>query len=491
MTMTPIRQNDAENTLCAAHHARKVRLTFALVLTTSIVCSIYASIDARGLYHDGVWYLFKIAECDCFFLHDPARTTVQILRQAPIVFLSRFTSMSLFERGQVFTFILLILPTVLCALCWFIAPRNQRGWILFPLAYLLVGFAATSMNAIGEAAIATSYFWILLFLFIFHTRSTASQALFLLLCLPAYQLQEGAFPLTGVLLFACAMRARVAKNLQEQLFIGFSVLLLAAILAYQMSWMIYPESSGDLESVLQGLTQLQFLYANHRLNLPLVTGTIGLLALTAVFFIHRAQPSNNAVLRVRTITIAFALFALAAAAAAVLIDESFAPFSQSQARYHPVFVSAALGTVVVLLLELSVPHRFWMQPATVFILIALCAAQTAADIVATHRWHAFVVDLRSRLANARGLVPWEATLSTGDMSVDINWDLMAIAWVIPVTSIVYAPNGIINSMIDLPIGATLRPVDPEKPEYLPILRGINYGPYQQAVADQKRSTYSQ
>jgi hypothetical protein len=47
---------------------------------------------------------------------------------------------------------MLTMPAVLCALCWFIASRNRKVWILFPLAALLTGFEATSLHAIGEAA---------------------------------------------------------------------------------------------------------------------------------------------------------------------------------------------------------------------------------------------------------------------------------------------------------------------------------------------------
>jgi len=43
--------------ILAAHDAR-LELTFGLVLTTSLICSIYASIDARGQYQDGVEHLY-------------------------------------------------------------------------------------------------------------------------------------------------------------------------------------------------------------------------------------------------------------------------------------------------------------------------------------------------------------------------------------------------------------------------------------------------
>ena len=160
--------------------ARKVPylpIIFCLVLTISFCCALYASLSARGLYHDGVYYLMRVAERQGFHLTDPARTTVQILRQAPIVALSRFTSMSLFGRGQVFTFVMLAFPPLLCGLCWFVAPRDRKVWVLFPLTFLLTGFAATSIHAIGEAAIATAYFWLLLFMVLFRSNSWASRAL--------------------------------------------------------------------------------------------------------------------------------------------------------------------------------------------------------------------------------------------------------------------------------------------------------------------------
>jgi hypothetical protein len=472
-----------------ANDERYLHVTLAFVLATTVACSFYASIDARGLYHDGVAYLVGISEREWFILFD-VRTAVQILRQAPIVLLSKFTSMTPFQLGQVFTFVLLMLPTVLCAFCWFIVPTIRKAWILFPLTYILVGFAATSMHAIGEAAIATSYFWILLFLLVFRTRFVISQTLFLLLCIPAFRLHEGAFPLTSVLLFACAMRMRTAEQPRERLFLGVSALLITAIFVYQIRWIILPQFPTDREAILHGLTRFQFLYVDGHLNLPLVNGTVALLALAAVTFVRATQPPDTAAVRARAITFAWALFALTAIVAALLIEQSFAPLAQLQARYHPVFFSAALGSIVVCLVGLRLPDRLWMHPTTLVILITLCAAQTAADIAATRRWHAFVADLQSRLASARGLIPWETTLQTGDKYADINWRLMATEWTIPVTSIVFAPTNSIKSIISLPARVTaVGSVDPEKPNQLPKLRAIDYEPYQRFFAAQKSGAH--
>src|SRR6202140_4888785 len=122
----------------------------------------------RGLYGDAAALLVILYERSWPLISLPSsRATVELLRQWPVVLLSRDTCASLFECGELLTFVMLALPTLFCAVCWPIATRTQKAWILFPITSLLVGFAATSMNAVGEAAIATSYYWILLFVLTF------------------------------------------------------------------------------------------------------------------------------------------------------------------------------------------------------------------------------------------------------------------------------------------------------------------------------------
>ena len=52
-----------------ASNTRLLRVTFGLILATSLVCSLYASFffDARGLYSDGAAYLVAIYERQWFF----------------------------------------------------------------------------------------------------------------------------------------------------------------------------------------------------------------------------------------------------------------------------------------------------------------------------------------------------------------------------------------------------------------------------------------
>jgi hypothetical protein len=140
---------------------------------------------------------------------------------------------------------------------------------------------------------------------------------------------------------------------------------------------------------------------------------------------------------------------------------------------------------MILLLRFRVPDRSWMHPATMSVLISLCAAQVVADVYATLRWNAYIVDLQSRLVSGHGLIPWESTLHTGDERTDTNWRIFKIEWVIPYMCIIFAPNGVVNAIIALPKDLTFRPLDPEKPDRLPRLRGIDFAPYKRFLITQK------
>jgi hypothetical protein len=469
-----------------ASDSRVLWFTCFTVLAISLACTIYASVKARGLYADAAALLVVVYEGKSFFVSWGPRTAVEILRQAPIVFLTRYTSATLFQCGQVLTFIMLMLPTLLCSACWLIAPRGQKAWVLFPLASLLIGFAATSMHAVGEAAIATCYYWILLFILLFQTRSISGKALFLLLCLPAFWLHEGAFLLTIVLLACLVTRVHSAVGYpRERLFVGAVSLLLIALFAYQIHFVVDPLYPDDRAHIWRGLTHFEFLYFDGHFNLPLVTGGLAMVALCALAILNATQPPERAAALAKPIMIAWTLVAVAAILVAFLVEESFSPFAQLQARYHPPIISAALGAAMILLIRLRLPHSLWVKPATYFIVLTLCAAQAVADVVATDRWDAYVVDLQSRLAKGHGLIPWETTLQTADELADINWRLFEIGWVVPFNCIIFAPNGIVNAVIDLPKGTTFRPLDPERPDSLPELRGIDYGPYKRFFGDQK------
>jgi hypothetical protein len=95
-------------------------------------CLPLSAPEARmSLYADAAALLVVIYERNWFPIFG-SRAIVEALRQIPIILLSKYSSATMSECGQVLSFIMLGLPTILCALCWFVLPRNSKAWILFP-----------------------------------------------------------------------------------------------------------------------------------------------------------------------------------------------------------------------------------------------------------------------------------------------------------------------------------------------------------------------
>ena len=88
--------------------------------------------------------------------------------------------------------------------------------------------------------------------------------------------------------------------------------------------------------------------------------------------------------------------------------------------------------------------------------------------------------LQARLTNGSGLILWEETLYSDDERTDLNWRNFEMAWVVPFLCVIFAPNGSVKAMIDLPQGTPFRPLDPERPDAQPEISGIDVTPYKRA-----------
>lgn len=459
----------------------RLRGLLGLVLCLTLATSLFASVSARGLYQDGVYYLYRVAVSDWFHLVMSMRRTVDVLRQWPIVLLTRYTDLSLFARGQVFSFVMLMLPAVIVTCVWPVLPAGRKGWILFPLVYLLAGFGATSFNAIGEAAIATSIWWCLFFLLLLRTRALPSQILFLVSAGLATFMHEGTFPLMLLLLLICAGRWREAATRADRGFLITAALVIAGVLAYQMSWVIQPRVPADRAMVLEGLRTLEFVVRDGHVNFPLLAGALGCVVLGMLLAVRLRLAPDAAAMWTRRLVAGFCIACLLAIPL-LSQDVMFAPGSQALARYQPVFLSFGLGCLVLALHRRGIALGAWLQPGVLVVVAALALLQASADVVATLHWQAYVADLRTRLSLARGLVPWNQTVESGDARKDEAWALMHLEWVAPLLSIVYADKGVVRAMIDPGPELTFRPVDPNKPDQLPNLRGIDFSPYRAAIA---------
>jgi hypothetical protein len=419
--------------------AAAIGATFGFAILTMLFCGAYASIYCRGLFQDGVYYLIRVCEHEWFYLYDPARTTVQIMRQAPVVLALNLGEFRLIELGRLLSLTMLITPPVLTALCWYIVPRDQKLWTLLPVISLLVGFSTTSFVPVGEASISASYFWILLFLLVFRTRTTLSRFAFLLLCLPAFQLHEAVCLLTPILLLAL--------------------------------W-------SQREAALHGILSLGVLYLEGHINLPAVTAILGIAALAVTFFLHAGLP-EAVTRRANVIAAIFSAYGLLAIVAAWQFEETLSPAAQNLSRYNGIFASMALGFFIALFANARL--RFsWSKAPTLVIVVSLAVAQMGTDLAATWRWRLYLHDFQTRLANSTGLTDWQGNAAGTNAARDASWRLMTIGWVNPIMSIVLSPDGQVHSILDYSPDATFRPFDLLDPNSLPRIRGVSYRSYFEA-----------
>jgi hypothetical protein len=453
-----------------------IGVTFVVVMLTFVISGVYASIYCRGLYQDGAYHLFRMAGRGSFYLCNPPRLAVEAMRQAPVVAMLKMGELSLVRLAEVSSLTMLSLPGLLVAICWLIARKDRKVWTLFPAIHLLVGFSTMSFEAVAEGAIAASYFWVLLFLLLFRTRKPVSQLIFLILCVPAFQIDEGAFLLMPVLVAAIVLRLKGAMTWSERLFLSCGALMAISIMAYEMSWVIHPRIPGEPGGALHAILTFGFLYFEGRINLPVVTALAAIAALSVTFFFHDAL-SRFAGKHSNVIAAAFAAFAVIMIGVAWGVDKSFTPGGQSLARYNPIFASIVLGALTVFGVNKNPCSYSWARGPTLAIVTLLSLTQMATDLAATTRWRLYIRDFESRVAQSRGLVKWESTAITGDRARDVNWQLMTIGWVHPIISIILSRNGDVRSILDYPPDTTFRPIEVSDPRKLPTIRGISFENY--------------
>src|SRR5690349_349704 len=452
----------------------------ASVLVGYCCTALYAALNCRGLYADASHYLLKIAEKDYFHLYDPPRQSLQILRQAAVVFLRRKTDMGLFELGQVFSLSMLLLPTALCGLCWLILPSERKSWIIFPLLGLLAGVSASSFAAIGEGALAASYLWPLLFLFLFRVDRVVFQIGFLLACIPVFFLHEASFIFMFVFLFACVRKYLTVKTAAERGFAVLCVVLFLAIIVFEIRWIIHPVNVVNRIGYTYELRRLGFVTRNDRWNLPLISGAIALVLLTGTAILRLKATKPIASQATVLTTVIFVAWAVVAAAIPWASDVTFAPYAQYVARNHALFVGALLATAAVITLDKKIQLETWLTPAAFILIWALACAQYSWDVASTQQWRSYISDVRARLAASDGLINFEQALALGDAKKNELWRVMAFGWTVPSLSIVLQSGSSVRSIIGAPAGRW-QPFDPSNLNDLPKIRGVDYSPYLRAM----------
>ena len=126
---------------------------FAVGLST--LTASYAVLTARGLAYDGSSYLLAIAGDRSFHFVEPARVSVQLLQQLPVVLAARIGIQNLCTLARLFTLVMDVWPLAFTALCWFVLTGREKIWIVGPLINLVFAIPAANFIGISEGTIAS------------------------------------------------------------------------------------------------------------------------------------------------------------------------------------------------------------------------------------------------------------------------------------------------------------------------------------------------
>src|SRR5262249_34028876 len=159
---------------------------------------------------------------------------------------------------------------------------------------------------------------------------------------------EVAFLFMLVFLFACAWRYIHARpGDDERIFLAVSAGMFVTIITYEIYWIVVPQFIGDRTDYFASLIRLKFLLTNARWNLPLALGMVAVAIFLIIPAVRLIAPIRVPRVATQLAMIIFACLALASAIAAWMIDATFSPAAQLEARNQAIFVSTILAAAAM------------------------------------------------------------------------------------------------------------------------------------------------
>ncbi|HZT86736.1 MAG TPA: hypothetical protein VFA12_02125 [Stellaceae bacterium] len=435
----------------------------------------------RSLYADGFLYFVRVLEHQGFALLEPARRTVHVLQQLPVVAALRLGVTRLETLALIYGLSLQLLPLALTAGCYPLLPRRDKALFLLPLAQYLIGTMAASFAPIVEGPVAAGYFWLLLFLILFG-RGRLALAASAVLALPALFLHETTVLLMPVLALVCARRGRGEEGAAARGVYWALALWFLAVAVVQAGYIVNPRSVERRHDVL---TTARLLFGVGNLNGINVPAALAVAAVVAGLVACRRGDSRAAW---RPVWL-FAGLSLALVLATLAGGEStrlFTPGVQFAARNLSVIVSLPLAALLLWSLRAPAGRALWMRPQAAALVVLLGLGQAGWHAVGVHFWSSFAADFRAVLAGHRGYVRWpeviaDMTPRQADRARRLVW-----SWVNPVASLVLSPGGHVTAIIGPVDERGWRPFDPADPDQLPRAPQFDYAAYVAALAAARR-----
>ena len=450
--------------------ARLLRRTCLFSVMLCLLVVIAAAYALRGLFADGSFYLLNIMASEIFAFMEPSRITAHAIQQWLTVCLLKTGLSDTLWLARVFTFSMLASPLLFIGLSYFLLPRDLKCLFLFPLFYYLAGTMSSSFLALGEAQIAGSYFWFVLFLILFVEYNHLTRAFTILAALLTLAMHEAYAFLGPLLMIACFYRFRKALNNSDRVFfIVLSLTFLCATVA-AFYFTLLPRSEENRGFFISDMIHLRFLLHGFKVNIPAV---LGILVAIGIFC-----GATTRIPRFRSvILISTSLAALFAAFAPLLSERTLSPAAQFSARNYGALLIPVLCLLCAAAMSKPAIRSICRARFTLAMIFVLAVGQSGWHLSATLQWQRYVDVFREILDENHGLISFAEAIQGYAPETRRNINNMTWVWTSPTMSLLLAKDGNVQTIVANPERNTWQPFDPRAPGWLANERYFNLGAY--------------
>ena len=470
---------------------RNLSIPFAtvawIILLAALVVSLAAALELRGLYADGVGYLFYMIKNEGFALFEPSRLSVQILQQWPTVMGMASGIHDAATLSVILCSSLQLLPLALVIACYLVLPKDRKNWFFFPLLHYLAGSMGAAFPSIVEGPVATAYFWLVLYSILFRTETRSSLALVALLALPLAYAHEVMIFLAPILALAAVWRASLVESTWQR--IGFWLLdsWFAVVVGVQIGFVLNPRDPGNRASFINNFIGLNWLIDSGDINVSVALGILAILSLLVIWLMLLiGRESTWVKVCSLLVTAAFGLVVLLVLTRTLNSIHLFRPWMQFAARNHSAFVSAPLALLALTSLRRPRLQTIWATATNQIILLFLTVGVLGWHAVVTSYWADYLTTYREMLESHQGLVSYEEMVSSLPQKQHERFEKMTWGWTNPLLSLILSPQGKVSTMIANPsTHVGWQPFDPADPDTLPKSVWFDTSQYQRVLKQAK------
>jgi hypothetical protein len=433
-------------------------VSLAVGLGLVFAAQVDAGIALRGLYADGVFYVARIYAHAGMAIVERSRWTAQFIMQAPVAAGMAFGWDSPRDVALLFSLSTNLAPLLLTATSFWLLPKGERWFFLFPVLVFLGGSMSSAFASVADGATAAAYAWVLFFLLRFAPLTGGHAAAILVLSLGALRLHEAMAYLGPILTATCLRRRALAAGTRYERGLLVVAGLLALSSAVELGYILFPHTPGNRASFVTDVLSLRWFFATGQgVNVPALLGLLGLAAVVLV----RWRPLRwFAVL-------AFAVVAAVASVAVVVGELPAAPAAAFAARNNGALLS--LPAMALCLFFARHPGRRQASPTCPLLLGAMLALALAViDLRATRDWRGYIGAFEAALRTERGVVSWSEVVRRLPPAEAEAFARFSWPWTGGLMSLVLASQPKIHTIIASPYTGGWEPLDPNRPGTWPL-----------------------